>query len=401
MKLRVITLLALRNLWSHRLRTILTVLGVTIGVGSIIFLVSLGYGLERLVTSQVANFSAFSIIDIPSATTKNLKINQAIIDKISSIQHIQKVASVSNLAGRINKKDSDSTAEVVIIAGNVEYWQLGEVSVDKGNLPGSAEEVVVNQSVLKMIGEDKDTIVGKTINLELIIPNELQDEQTGNNVTVSGVPLKIVGTQSDDSSPIVLVDLSLLAKNKANNYSALKIKIDKPDKEIITTVRKQVENIGFTTEYVGDTVSEINKVFSLFRVILGVFGLIALIVAALGTFNTLTISLLERIREVGLFKALGMRNKEVYKLFLAESLIIGVLGGILGLILGGFLGQGINFIFSIMAKRANVDAIQLFITPWFFALGVAFFSIVVGFLTGWYPSKRAVKIDPLDALRYE
>ena len=401
MKLQVIALLALRNLWSHRLRTILTVTGVTIGVGSIIFLVSLGYGLERLVTSQVANFNAFSIIDVPSATTKNLKINQATIDKISSIQHIQKVAQVSNLAGRINKKESDSTAETVIIAGNNDYWQLGEISVDKGNLHVSTEEAVVNQSVLKMIGEDRDKIIGKTINLELIIPNELQDESTGNNVTVSDIPLKVVGVQGDDKSPIVLVELGLLAKNKANNFSALKIKIDKPDKDVITAARKQIENIGFATEYVGDTVSEINQIFSLFRVILGIFGLIALIVAALGTFNTLTISLLERIREVGLFKALGMRNKDVYKLFLAESLFIGIFGGVIGLALGGFLGYVINFILSIMAKRSGVEPIQLFLTPWFFSLGVAFFSIVVGFLTGWYPSKRAVKIDPLDALRFE
>jgi ABC-type antimicrobial peptide transport system permease subunit len=148
-------------------------------------------------------------------------------------------------------------------------------------------------------------------------------------------------------------------------------------------------------------VSEISRVFSLFRVILGIFGLIALIVAALGAFNTLTISLLERIREVGLFKALGMRNKDIYKLFLTESLFIGIFGGTLGLILGGFLGQGINVILKFMAQRAHAEAIPLFITPWFFALGVALFSVVVGFLTGWYPSKRAVKIDPLDALRYE
>ena len=401
MKIRVIVFLALRNLWSHRLRTVLTVAGVSIGIGSIIFLVSLGYGLERLVTSQVANFNAFSVIDVPSATTANLKINQTLIDKVSLVQHVQKVAKVSNLAGRINKKESDSTAETVVLAGNADYWQLGEIAVNKGNAPNSAEEAVVNQSVLTMIGEDKNTIIGKTINLELIIPNELQNEPIGNNLTVSGIPLKIVGIQNDDKSPIVLIHLDLLAKNEASNYSALKIKVDQADKDVITGVRQQIESLGCATEYVGDTVNEISQVFVLFRVILGIFGLIALIVAALGTFNTLTISLLERIREVGLFKALGMRNRDVYKLFLTESLLIGIFGGILGLGLGGVLGHVVNFIFSTMAKRSGAESIQLFITPWLFAIGVAFFSIIIGFLTGWYPSKRAVKIDPLDALRYE
>jgi len=401
MKFRVIAFLALRNLWSHRLRTILTIIGVTIGVGAIIFLVSLGYGLEKLVTSHVANLRAFSIIDVPSATTKNLKINQEMIDKISSISHIQKVAPVSNLAGRVYKKESDSRIETVVIAGNADFWQLGEFFVEKGDLPNAADEVVVNHSILKILNENKDTIVGQTINLELIIPNELQDETTGSNLTISNIPLKIVGVQEEETSPIVLIHHALLAQNKVHNYSALKVQVDKLDKDIIATTRKQIENIGFATEYVGDTVSEISRVFSLFRVILGIFGLIALIVAALGAFNTLTISLLERIREVGLFKALGMRNKDIYKLFLTESLFIGIFGGTLGLILGGFLGQGINVILKFMAQRAHAEAIPLFITPWFFALGVALFSVVVGFLTGWYPSKRAVKIDPLDALRYE
>jgi hypothetical protein len=169
----------------------------------------------------------------------------------------------------------------------------------------------------------------------------------------------------------------------------------------VESTRKQIENIGFSTEYVGDTVSEISQVFTLFRVILGAFGLIAMIVAALGAFNTLTISLLERVREVGLFKALGMRNKDVYKLFLAESIIIGITGGLIGLFFGTMLGNLINVILSFLAQKSGAEQIQIFITPWTFSLSVAGFSIIVGFLTGWYPSRRAVKINPLDALKYE
>jgi ABC-type antimicrobial peptide transport system permease subunit len=210
-----------------------------------------------------------------------------------------------------------------------------------------------------------------------------------------------LGTDSEN-----LINFPVLIKLNNTNIDYTKVQdagqdLRFTDSDGVTALKYEIENIGFATAYVGDTVSEISRVFSLFRVILGIFGLIALIVAALGAFNTLTISLLERIREVGLFKALGMRNKDVYKLFLVESLFIGTFGGIIGLALGGFLGQGINFILSIMAQRAHAEAIPLFVTPWFFALGVALFSIIVGFLTGWYPSKRAVKIDPLDALRYE
>ena len=139
----------------------------------------------------------------------------------------------------------------------------------------------------------------------------------------------------------------------------------------------------------------------MFRASLAAFGLIALVVAALGTFNTLTISLLERTREVGLFKALGMDNKSIYKLFISEALIIGVLGGVIGLIIGGSLAEFINWILKMLAMRAGAEPLNVFVTPWSFALLVATFSVLVGFLTGWYPARRAVKINPLDALRYE
>ena len=399
MKLGVILKLALRNLWSHRLRTTLTVAGVTIGIAAIIFLVSLGYGLEQLVTSQVANFNAFTVIDVPSASVATLKVDQQLLDKISAFGHIKVVAPVSNLAGRISKKDSASTAETVILAGNEDYWKLSDVIANSGQLPKGPDEVLINQSVINMIGASKDDIIGKTIGLDMIIPTELQNDSIGGLKVVENVQLKVVGLLSDDKSPVVMVTLDLLRKNQAAKYSALKIKVD--EKANVDSIRKQVENIGFTTEYVGDTVSEIAQVFSLFRIILFAFGLIALIVAALGTFNTLTISLLERIREIGLFKALGMRNRDVYKLFLAESLIIGVFGGILGLAIGIFLSQGINITIALFAKRSSAEVIQLFVTPWSLSVGVAVFSILVGFLTGWYPSKRAVKIDPLDALRFE
>lgn len=135
--------------------------------------------------------------------------------------------------------------------------------------------------------------------------------------------------------------------------------------------------------------------------ILGAFGLIALIVASIGTFNTLTISLLERTREIGLFKALGMRNRDVYKLFLSESLIIGFLGGILGVAVGILAGMGIDALIALYAHKTGAENIVIFTTPWVFAAGTAGLSLVIGFVTGWYPSRRAVKMNPLDALRYE
>lgn len=398
MKQRIIIKLALKNLWSHRLRTTLTILGVTIGISSIIFLVSLGYGLEQLVTNQVANFDAFTIVDVPSANISTIKIDDISLERIRKLGHVKETASVINVAGRIKEEKSDSTAETIITGGTFDYWKLSNTVVDSGHLPLKDNEIVVNKAVINLLGNDTNWL-NKKLLLDVIIPADLRAQETDGLKENKDISVIVRGIIEESESPIVLISSGLMKKSGAVKYSSLKVKVD--DRKNVEKLRKQLENLGFSTEYVGDTVDQISQVFSLFRIILGGFGLIALIVAALGTFNTLTISLLERTREVGLFKALGMRNKEIYKLFLAESMLIGTFGGFVGLALGLILGKVINLVLSILAQSSNADTISLFVTPWFFAVGVAVFSIVVGFLTGWYPSRRAVKIDPLDALRYE
>lgn len=399
MKLSYILKLAIKNLLSHKLRSIVTIAGVTVGIASIIFLVSLGYGLERLVTSQVADFEAFTIIDIPAANIQTIKIDANTIEKIKKFAGVTSVSPVTTLAGRIRKEDGSSTAETIITAASGDYWDVASTKTDRGQLPSNLTDIVLNNSVLTMINEKPETVIGKTIKLDIIVPPENRDKPEDGLKIENDVEFQVTGVTNDSKNPVVLLSLDKLEQLGATKYTSLKVKVG--NKADVPKIRKQIENSGFSTEYVGDTVAQITQFFSLFRIILAAFGLIALIVAALGTFNTLTIGLLERIREVGLFKALGMRNRDVYKIFLVESLAIGAFGGILGLILGVFAGQLINMILYSLASRAGVEKIGIFLTPISFALSVAAFSLLVGFATGLYPSHRAVKIDPLDALKYE
>ena len=159
--------------------------------------------------------------------------------------------------------------------------------------------------------------------------------------------------------------------------------------------------MGFKTQYVGDTVSQIEQIFNVFKIILGSFGLIALIVASLGMFNTLTISLLERMKEVALMKILGTQRRDIAKLFMFESLIFGAIGGILGIILGVVAGQIFNLFLNQYAIRSGGDAVRIFYYPIWFMLAILLFALAVGVLTGIYPSRRAAKVNSLDVIRYE
>ena len=137
------------------------------------------------------------------------------------------------------------------------------------------------------------------------------------------------------------------------------------------------------------------------QTVLALFGLIALFVSAIGMFNTMTIALLERTNEIGIMRSIGVRRSDIRKLFLFESMLMGFLGGVGGVgiaMLGGTLANmGINA----LAQRFGGTALNLFVYPAWFVILIIVFSAIIGFLTGLYPSYRASRLNPLDALRYK
>lgn len=137
------------------------------------------------------------------------------------------------------------------------------------------------------------------------------------------------------------------------------------------------------------------------NIILLVFGAVALFVSAIGMFNTMTIALLERAQEIGIMKALGASRQDIRKLFLAESIIIGFLGGMFGIIIGYIGIHAVNTGVNALAKSMGGQMFDLFYIPASFIIFILVFSTAVGLLTGLYPAKRAAELNPLEALRYK
>ena len=398
MKPFIIIKTAYLNLRNGKMRSLLTIGGVIVGIGSIIFLVSLGYGLERLVTSQVTNFQAFYQVDVPSASLKTLKLNESLTDRIKQIPHVTEIGRMSTVAGRLTNPTANQTAETIILGADEAYWTMLDQTLLYGDNPVENNQLVINESLASAMSLDPATVVGQSVQLSLLITKDLIDGADSLH-EIEDLPFTITGVTNDGTTPYVYLPLSALTAQNINNYSALKIKLD--DRDSVTIVRTQLENLGLNTEYVGDTIEQISEVFTFFRVVLGAFGAIALIVASMGTFNVLTINLIERTKEIGLMKSLGMQNRDIYYLFIGESLLISFFGGLIGLLVGISLSELGNYILMQMASAAKVEAVQIFATPLSFTLACGLLSLAIGILTGWYPARRAVKMNALEALRFE
>jgi ABC-type antimicrobial peptide transport system permease subunit len=131
------------------------------------------------------------------------------------------------------------------------------------------------------------------------------------------------------------------------------------------------------------------------------FGIIALIVSAIGMFNTMTITLLERTEEIGIMKSIGASDRMISLMFIMEAAIMGFLGGVVGIIIGFLEGETFNFLVNLIATNFGGEKVDLFYSPLWFVMSIIIFSAFVGFLTGLAPARRASKIDPLEALRYK
>ena len=280
--------------------------------------------------------------------------------------------------------------------------ESGEVTTEKTKtvkLARSAKrEAVVNRAMLQVLGITENEAVGKKFTASFVVVGELLSDSS-EKIESSPAEYTIVGVTPEEKTPIFYVPFMDLRTLGITNYSQVKVVVK--DKDDLSATRHQIEAMGYVTRSVADTVEQINSLFSTTRVILAVLGMIALGVAALGMFNTLTVSLLERTREVGLMKAMGMRSSEVQELFLTESMIMGILGGLLGIITGFLAGKLAGLVLSLFAVFQGVGYVDISYIPASFTVVIIILSLLVGILTGIYPAKRATKISALNALRYE
>lgn len=391
--LSMLVYIAWRNLTHKKLRSFLTVFGVVIGIGAIFFLLSFGIGLQRLVTSQVVGNQSVKSIDVSTPNSKIIKLDQANFVKMKNLPHVAEIGGVYSYAGSL--KSQGSEVDTIVYGVDRNYQQMDNLALSNGRLlaAGDSKTVLVNQAALRAIGlPGNDKALGKKIMLRIPLLTDNKPE-INNDFTIAGIVNSSGGNE-------VYIPAGIFSAAGLNVYSQVKIEVDNSGN--VKTLRKQIESLGFLTTSPIDTVDQINEIFKFFNIILAGFGAIGMIVAVLGMFNTLTISLLERTKEIGLMVALGGRNRDMRRLFIFEAVLLSVAGAVAGIIGAIITGQIINAVMNHFSRSRGVtESFQLFAFPWWLISGTIAFMVCVGLAVVYFPARRAEHISPIDALRRE
>jgi len=414
MKLDESLRIALRALSANKMRAVLTMLGIIIGVGAVIALMSVGEGVENFVTGQFEGLGSNLIFVVPGTFDQNVdrqprpanltyKDALAIADPLA----VQDVAAVAPEVERTllvvrGKKQSFTSVGGV----TPEYQVVRNFYVAEG-------EFITPEAIN---GRSRVAVLGQSV-AERLFPDG--GYPIGQEIRIGNVPFRVVGvmeekarSQFNDQNDVVFVPITTalyrLYRNRDSRgdyrISAAYVQVVDDQKETLDAVIAQIEELlrqrhrvtfadddDFTVFAQADVVSIAQDVTQVLTIFLGAIAAISLLVGGIGIMNIMLVSVTERTREIGIRKAVGAKRRDVLIQFLIEAMVLSLIGGFIGIALG-FVGSRI--IASLTENITPLVSLQTVLL----ATG---FAAAVGLFFGIYPATRAAALNPIDALRYE
>lgn len=395
MRFSDILLLSLRMFRARTLRTLLTILGMSIGIAAIFFLVSLGYGLQQTLLERITTSDALATLDVSEDPGKSTTLNQEALEQIRMLPGVLDVIPALRPRGQATFRNI--TLDLDTLGASSDFLRLEHPKPLSGSIefPGS-RTVIVTSGIAKTFGVTSEEMLGQSLDFKLFLTDT---EEPGKKTKAIGPTVfRITGIVESDSNT-VFFSLDDVPEAREGPFQSAKIKAE--NASATASIREAILPLGFSVSSVSDTIEEANKVFRILQLILMIFGLVALVVSAIGMFNTMTISLLERTEEIGIMKSVGASRTAISLLFIVESLLMGFLGSVVGVAMGWLAGKIGNLLLNVVATRFGGEAVNLFSIPIWFTLLIVAFGSLVGLITGLFPARQASRIDPLDALRYK
>lgn len=398
--------IALRALANNKLRAFLTMLGIIIGVASVIAMLAIGQGSKRSIQQQISEMGSNMIMIHPGAEMRGGVRQDPSAMQTLKLDNYEKLSEECTYLSGISPNVSSSGQ---LVAGSNNYpSSISGVSIDYLNI----RQLSVEQG--EMFTENdirtaaKVCVIGKTI-VDNLFPDG--SDPIGKVIRCNQIPMRVVGvlkskgynSMGQDQDDVVLAPYSTVMKRLlAQTYlggifaSALTEDMTEEAVEEITSILrrehklKATDDDDFTIRTQQELSSMLNTTTDLMTTLLACIAGISLVVGGIGIMNIMYVSVTERTREIGLRMSVGARGVDILSQFLIEAILISITGGLIGVI----IGCGASFMIKAIAHW------PVFIQPWSVLLSFAVCT-VTGVFFGWYPAKKAADLDPIDAIRYE
>jgi putative ABC transport system permease protein len=452
MKSRDLADLALRNLRESILRNALTTLGVAVGVASLVAMLSLGVGLQQLASKRLSQSGLFDTVFVapknnfggmgrPRREATPEKPPRVLDDDARhELERLPNVIEVFPQVRFFTEVRFNNKPFATVVAGMPDSARnSGSFDGMQGNFFSStaANEAILQIEFAKDLSENPPSLIGQDLVLRYAERQALASANSaaptgssgasqdgGFSVVPRDLRLKIVGIVETEPAAgfggpgnarlfMPLATASTLRAAQVNDlrdivrdssagkitYASLTVRAKSPTQ--VEALESSIKNMGFGAFSLLDASKSLRTFFSVFDLLLGIFGSLALAVATLGIVNTLVMAILERRREIGVLKALGAADSDVQQLFFVEAGVMGLFGGFLGVFFGWGIGRALSIGTNIYLKRQNLNPVEISAVPWWLVLVAIGFAVLVSLVAGLYPASRAAKLNPVDALRYE
>lgn len=423
--------LSWENLWRMKFRTILTIIGVVIGTSSIIVMVSIGNGAQISITNELSGIGSVTTLQVyqdlasmgmtgmtGGKTEDKAILNDAAIKDLKKIEGVVAVTPVVNLSSAEIEVDREQYG-VSLMGVDYNVMEDMRYNTTSGKKPGANDQssVILGKEVLSsytfsstgpqaqestVVPED---LIGETISMVIKRTNASGEEELRTEkVKVTGV-LESTGGSEDYS---IIADFNLVTElnewqtgKKANikkqGYSEALVTVE--DSSVVNSVTSEIEAMDFTVFSMQQILESMGSVFQMLQILLGGIGGVALLVACIGIINTMTMSIYERTKEIGIMKVIGASISDIRNMFIAESTMIGLIGGLAGIIISVVLSFLINLVAGFFIAGEGGVTIS-YITPGLVLFALVF-SALVGLLSGVRPAIKAANLSSLDAIRSE
>ena len=391
--------LAFKNMKEKKMRNILVAVGASIGIMSIMLMLSIGNGIKTYIRDTMESLANPLAVEVtmpeeentsamgPEAFLSNTYFTQEDIDKLNTVEHVSAAEehfSAFAMGTAIASID-DKQAPLMMVSTLSQY---SEYDLAEGTM-ANKNEIIINEAVKEELGVDD--IVGKTITVSVQVDNR----QIVIDTVVSGVLSGETSSMSGGMSQVYLYydDLKQACAEQDYDLMPTSIMLIADAEENVDSIKSTVTDMGYGSSMQETMVETFTTMLDLFTGVLAGIAGISLLVSAIMILVVLYISVVERTREIGVMKAIGARRKDIRRIFISESFILGLAGGIIATV--------ITFIIMFIGNaviQSHFGVNMILISPYYVLFGIGI-SILISVLSGTLPAAKAAKLDPVESLR--